>query len=117
MTILVASVSDESRVLKHLQRVIEDEEWDNVILVGSKDVYKGLFKKKTELILIDMSKTLSELIDCLRDEFKGKITGSEVGVNLICSSGKEHMAILSALLKSGVGIRFVALTREGVKEV
>ena len=41
----------------------------------------------------------------------------ETAVNLISGDGKEHMALLSALLKLGVGIRLIALTKEGVKEV
>jgi hypothetical protein len=48
---------------------------------------------------------------------KDKIKGTEVALNLVSGTGKEHMAILAALLKLGVGIRLVALTKEGFKEI
>jgi len=32
-------------------------------------------------------------------------------------SGKEHMALLSALLKLGLGIRLVSFTNNGIKEL
>jgi len=38
-------------------------------------------------------------------------------VNIVSGDGKEHMALISALLKLGLGIRFVALTKEGIKEI
>ena len=41
----------------------------------------------------------------------------EVGLNFISGTGKEHMALLSAVLKLGIGIRFFALTKDGVKEI
>ncbi len=116
MTDLIASFSDDKAELAHLTRVIDGEEWSRVLLISSKDV-KADFSKKTEVVKVDLKKTLSELIEQLTGLFKMEIKDTEVGVNLICGSGKEHMAILSALLKSGVGIRFTALTKEGVKEV
>jgi len=48
---------------------------------------------------------------------KGKIRGIEAAVNLISGTGKEHMAIMSALLKLGLAIRFVTLTDSGVREI
>ena len=50
-------------------------------------------------------------------KLKEKISGIEVGLNIVSGSGKEHMALISALLKLGIGIRLVALTSNGVKEV
>ena len=56
----------------------------------------------------------------LRDEMKGKLDGKldgEVAVNFVSGTGREHMALVSALLQLGVGIRLIALTKEGVEEV
>ena len=41
----------------------------------------------------------------------------EVAVNIVSGNGKEHMAIISALLKLGVGIRLMAVTKDGVREL
>ena len=51
------------------------------------------------------------------NNLKGKIKDTEVEVNFISGAGKEHMAIMGALLKLGVGIRLMALTRDGVEEI
>jgi len=40
-----------------------------------------------------------------------------VGVNFISGAGKEHMALVSALMKLGVGFRLMASTMDGVKEL
>ena len=48
---------------------------------------------------------------------KGKIKDPEVDVNFISGTGREHMALMSALLKLGVGIRLVAITKEGMEEI
>ena len=40
----------------------------------------------------------------------------EVAVSIASGDGKEHMALLSALINLPVGIKFVALTKDGVAE-
>jgi len=60
---------------------------------------------------------LLELVEDIKKQLKDKISGTEVALNLVSGTGKEHMAILSAILKLGLGLRFIALTKDGVKEV
>ena len=59
----------------------------------------------------------SKFCDTLRAQLKEKINDIEVALNMISGSGKLHMATLSALLKLGLGIRLIALTKQGVKEI
>jgi len=58
-----------------------------------------------------------EVISKIKDNLNGRIKGFEVALNIVSGNGKEHMAILSALLKLGVGIRLMAVTKEGIKEL
>lgn len=118
MTELVACLSSGKGTWEHVKRVIEGEEWEKIFLITDK-FGKDNFKcnKPIEFILIDQNKFLTELVEDIRSALKGKITGIEVAINLISGTGKEHMALLSALLKLGVAIRQVALTKEGVKEI
>jgi len=60
---------------------------------------------------------LEEMRDSVIAGLKGKIKGTEVAINLVSGIGKEHMAIISAVLKLGVGVRFMAITAEGIKEL
>ena len=118
MTELIACLSSGKGTWGHVSRIIQDLEWEKIILITNqfgKDNFKN--EKNADLILIDENMPLTELIALLEKELKNKIKGLEVAVNLISGSGKEHMALLGALIKIGVGIRFVALTADGVKEV
>ena len=56
--------------------------------------------------------TKKDIIEQLKDKVEG-----EVALNIVSGTGKEHMALLSALLKLGLGIRFIALTKDGVEEI
>ena len=118
MTDLVILVSSGIGTTKHVEKVVDGMSWGRVFLI----VPKGLSVPFTipsngESLFLDFSLPIQEVIEVLAKELKPKISGTEVGLNLISGDGKEHMAILSAVLKCGVGFRIVALTREGVIEI
>lgn len=118
MTDLIACVSSGKGTWGHVVRVIEGQDWNKIYLITN-DFGKENFKaeKPTELILINPDKPISEIRNDIESQLKGKITDLEVAVNLVSGSGKEHMALLSALLKIGLGFRLIALTKEGIKEI
>ena len=68
-------------------------------------------------VIVDFQKPVSQLIDDIKKGLQNKFTDLEVAVNIVSGSGKEHMAIISALLKLGVGIRLMAVTKDGVREL
>jgi len=118
MACLVANLSSGKGTLAHVSRVIDDVEWENIFLIVTKDV-KAAFvpNKKVEYIIIDESRHTSDLTDDIISKLRGKILDTEVALNMISGNGKEHMATLSALLKLGLGVRLVALTVNGVREI
>lgn len=118
MTELIACLSTGKGTWEHVRRLTNEEEWENIILITN-DFGKENFKpsKKVEFIIIDPNKFLSELTKELTDKLKGKVKGIEVALNLVSGTGKEHMALLSALMKLGIGIRLIAITPKGVKEI
>jgi len=118
MTELIASLGTGKGTWEHLKRLIQQEEWEKIILITN-DFGKENFKvdKLIEFIVINQKTFLPQLVEELKKKLKDKITGTEVALNIVSGSGKEHMALLSALLKLGLAIRFVALTTNGVKEV
>ena len=118
MTDLIACLSTGKGTWAHVFRLIEEHEWDNIFLITN-EFGKEKFqpKKQVEYILINSNRFLPELTEDIKSQLKEKINPTDVAVNLISGSGKEHMAILSALLKLGLGIRLIALTTNGVKEV
>jgi len=118
MTDLIACVSHDEKSWAHIARLIREQEWKNVFIVTD-EFGKKNFKpeKKIEFVAVDFQKPVFELIEDIRKGLKGKITDLEVALNLVSGNGKEHMAILSALLKLGVGVRLMAVTKDGVKEL
>jgi hypothetical protein len=118
MTYLVANISEGKGTLAHVAKVIEGAEWQGIFLIAD-DAGRKSFStpKKAEFVIIDKSKHTSEIVDELTKRLKGKIKDTEVALNMISGDGKEHMATLSALLKLGLGIRLIAYTKEGVREI
>ncbi len=118
MPTLVACLSTGKGTWGHVNRLIEEESWDKVLLITNEYGKENFNKKEAiELIQVNFSSGMNELINEIQSVLKEKITDPEVAVNFISGTGKEHMALISALLKSGLGIRLVALTKEGVKEL
>jgi len=118
MTDLIVCLSIGKGTWTHVKGVISGCEWDNIFLITNEfGREKFSSEKKVELLVVDSNKQLLELVEDIKKQLKDKISGTEVALNLVSGTGKEHMAILSAVLKLGFGVRLVALTKEGVKEV
>jgi len=118
MTQLIACLSTGKGTWSHVSRLINEEAWDKVFLITNsfgKENFTSA-EKPVEFMEIDQNKPLIELRDDIKTHLKDKLDG-DVAVNLISGTGKEHMAIISALLQLGVGIRLIAHTKEGIKEI
>ena len=118
MSHLVACLGTGKGTWGHVSRLINDGNWEKIILItnsfGKENFANG---KNAELIAIDDRKGLEELRDDIKSSLNGKLTGTEVAINIVSGTGKEHMALMSAILKLGFGIRFMALTKDGIKEI
>lgn len=94
--------------------MIKYGEWDKIILLGNDFAKQFTAEKEFEFIRIDLDKKISNLRDEFMQKLKGKISGTEVALSIASGEGKEHMALISALINLPVGIRFAALTKDGV---
>src|SRR3989344_4242043 len=110
---LVALVSKGEDSWGQITGVINKGDWDNILLVGDSFAKKFTAKKDFEFIEIKDG-TILQLKDEIKARLKGKIKGTEVALSIASGNGKEHMALISALLSLPVGIRFTALTKEGL---
>ncbi|MEK6961540.1 MAG: hypothetical protein AABX47_10315 [Nanoarchaeota archaeon] len=118
MTDLVAVVSSGAGTAKHVERVAFEMNWGKVMLVvpvASEAPFP--LRANMELVKVDFSQPMGAVVENLVTHLKPKISGTEVGLNMISGDGKEHMAVLSAVLKCGVGFRLIALTKDGVTEI
>jgi len=110
---LVALLSKGEGTWSQVAGIIKQGEWDNIILIG--DDFAKQFKTDKPCTFIEItSSRLLDLKEELQKKLAGKIKGTEVALSIASGDGKEHMALISALLSIPVGVRFVALTKEGL---
>lgn len=117
MATLLANLSAGKGTWGHVTRIINDRKWDRVIIITN-DFGEENFKpeRPVEYIIIDpMRTTIPKITQELTKSLKEKIDGKEdVELNIISGTGKEHMAILSALTKNDINFKLIVLTGEGV---
>jgi len=113
MAELVALLSSGKGTWAQVAGVIKHGEWENIILVGD-NFAKGFKTDKEHIFIETKSNKLVELKEELQKKLKGKIKGTEVALSIASGDGREHMALISALLSQPVGIRFTALTKQGL---
>ena len=112
---LIALLSSGKGTWAQVSGLIKYGDWEKVILVG--DDFAKNFKiegKETEFIKVNLGAKLVDLKKELLENLKGKIEGTEVALSIASGNGKEHMALSSAILSIPAGIRFTALTKDGV---
>lgn len=111
---LIALLSSGKGTWAQVSGLMNKGEWDKVILLGDNFAKDFKHEKKFEFIQLDLNKKIVELRDEIKTKLKGKINGTEVALSVASGTGKEHMAIISALINLPVGIRFAVLTAEGL---
>ena len=72
---------------------------------------------RDKFIGVNLDKKLIDLKKEFQEKLRGKIQSTEVALSIASGDGKEHMALISALINLPVGIRFAALTKDGVVDL
>ncbi len=111
---LIALLSSGKGTWGQVAGLVKRGDWEKVILVGSEFAEKFTTEKPSEFLRVNTNQGINELKKEIMEKLEGKIKGIEVALSIASGDGKEHMALISALLSMPVGIRFVALTNEGV---
>lgn len=110
---LVALLSTGKGTWSQVAGLLNYGDWEKVILIGNE--FSKKFSTDKEHEFIEMKETrLMDIKEELQKKLKGKIKGTEVALSIASGEGKEHMALISALLSLPVGVRFTALTKQGV---
>jgi hypothetical protein len=111
---LVALLSSGKGSWAQVSGLMNHGEWDKIIVLGDDFAMKFTSERKFEFIKVDLTKKIRDLKDEFLEKLRGKINGTEVALSIASGNGKEHMSLISALLNIPVGIRFAALTKDGV---
>jgi hypothetical protein len=117
MTELIVCVTDNIGN-NHIKDLIEKNNWGKVfILTNEKMAIEFSPVKEVNMVIIDPSQPTENIVKDIMVKLKGNLSGFEVALNLFSGNGKEHMAILSALIKLGFGIRLVKQGKNGFEEI
>ena len=111
---LIALLSTGKGTWAQVAGLIKHGDWEKITVLGNDFAKQFTLEKEFEFIQIDLDKKIKDLKEEFSKKLKGKIKGTEVFLSVASGSGKEHMALISALINLPVGIRFVALTKEGI---
>ena len=119
MATLVALLSTGKGSWGQVAGLIKKGEWERIILLGPAFAREFTMPGETfDFIEFDATKSLiplkKELLSKLKPKLDNLDFGAEAVLSIASGNGKEHMAIISALLSVPVGVRFTALTKEGV---
>ena len=118
MTDLVAVLSTGKGTWGHVAQLVKDSRFETIFLITNAfGKEKFTAPANAQFVVVDPQKPLQELVSDIYGGLKDKIHDTEVAFNFISGSGKEHMAVLSALLRLGLGIRLVVAAQEGVEEL
>ncbi len=122
MTILICCVSGISAEQAHVKKLVSSQEWEGVICVGFEEknsLFSGLpfiQNKDTQYIQCSSNQMIPDVSQYILDKIKN-IESYEVALNLVSGSGKLHMGLLAAILKTGLGIRLIGISEKGIIEI
>ncbi len=113
MGILIACLTTGKGTWNQVSEIINSEDWKKTYLITN-TFGKENFTHKKELNFITINPNDSP--DIIRDtiiaklhELKNEIGFNDVAINISSGAGHEHAAIISAMMRLGVGIRLVDL--------
>jgi hypothetical protein len=96
--------------------LINRGDWEKVLILKNKVVSGFPIPTNGELIEIDSDKPLSDLKDEIKEKLKKSLSNDfEVAVSIASGNGKEHMALISAIIGIPLGIKLVAFTKKGIE--
>lgn len=111
---LIALLSSGQGTWAQVSGLMKYGEWGKIILLGDDFAKKFSHEKEFEFVKINLNQNIKDLRDEITKKLKGKINGTEVALTIASGNGKEHMALISSLINLPVGIRFAALTKDGI---
>ena len=115
MTTLIALLSTGKGSWAHVSKLSSHFE-ETILITNDFGKEKYTPTSTTQMIITDLQAPIHVLQDVFLKELRPLVKGTEVALNMVSVAGNEHMALLSALLKLGVGIRLVVATEQGFEE-
>ncbi len=116
MPTLIASLSTGKGTWSEVNKIIQSYNWTNVYLITNqfgKDTFKP--GENTKLITINTEQDPTPMCEQIKKELRGKIMEFEIALNFASGTGKEHMAILEAVMELGCAFRIITINKNEVE--
>jgi len=111
----VAFVGNDKENWGQITALLNRLEYEKAIIIKSSNENFPV-NEKCKVIQVNANKSLIELKDDILNDIKPLLSGDfEVSLSLASGNGKEHMALVSALLNAPVGVRLVVFTKKGIE--
>jgi hypothetical protein len=119
MTDLVAFLGEGKGTWTGVLKLANSPEFKSAYLVMNEWASRGLKidKGNIHLIIIDSTLGTAQIRDNIAAKLSGKISDFEVALNLDSGTGKEHAALITALMRLGLSFRIVVFENEKVEEL
>ncbi len=115
---LVACVGADKENWGQITALMNHMECEQIVLVMNSNASNFPTNEKCRVISLESTTPLITLKRSLIEQLRPVIGKEfEVALSLASGTGKEHMALVAALLNIPVGIRLVVFTKQGVETI
>ncbi len=111
MPTLLACLSTGKGTWTEVNQLLNAQQWNKVFLITNefgKQNYT-VRQENVELIVIQDFLDVPALVQHLKQQLQGKVSDFEIALNFVSGSGKEHMALLEAVMELGLNFRLVTM--------
>lgn len=117
MPTLIACLSSGKGTWTEVNRLIQSRPWTKIFLITDKFGQEKFLTRppNLEFILIDNFQEINTIIANIKKQLHNKVSDFEIALNFASGSGKEHMAILEAVLEMGLNFRLLTLDNNQVE--
>jgi hypothetical protein len=119
MTDLIACLGTGKGTWTGVLKLVSKPDFEKIFLVVNAWTKQSLQINKPNLnfVIINSDDKTSIIRDTIISQLHNKIKGFEVAVNLDSGTGKEHTALVTALIKLGLALRFVVCEGDNMEEI
>lgn len=118
MTYLIAVLGSGKGTWGKVSNLIAKGDWTRVFLICNDYAYDSFKVDLNKVIKLKIDENNPEKsIEVLSSFFRKEVDDFEVALNFESGSGIEHMALMCAVLKAGLGIRMVYFKENKVSEM
>ncbi|MBI1968572.1 hypothetical protein HYS49_01545 [Candidatus Woesearchaeota archaeon] len=111
MPTFIACLSTGKGTWSEVSQLLKAQPWSKVFLITNEFGKQNFTARQehVELLVVNPEQEIPLLVHELKQLLKDKISDFEVAVNFVSGSGKEHMAVLEAVLEMGWNFRLVTV--------